>query len=102
MKRKLEMMVWPKWRKSTEFKQSLDCLAGILKNYCSSLTILESESENKLTLIATWKTSSQMRDMLQSEEFMILSGAIATLSEKPNIRLDDKEAGELISVLNKL
>jgi len=102
MKRKLELVVWPKLRKSIEFKQSLDCLYEILKDYCSSLRIEESENGNIFTLTASWETSGQMRHMFQSKEFMILSGAIAALSEKTEIRLDDKEAGEEISILMTL
>ena len=91
MKRKLEIVVWPKIRKGMEFKQTLDCLAGILQDYCSSLEIDGWENGEKYILLAEWDKTKKMDQMLQSNEFSILSGAIAVLCEKIDIRLDGKQ-----------
>jgi len=102
MKKKLELIVSPNSRKRLEFKQSLDCLAGTLKNYCSKLEIIESDDGVTFTLLVQWETSDQMRQAIKSEECSILSGAITALCEKTVIRLDDKEVGNHISKLTTL
>ncbi len=102
MKKKLELIVSPNPRKRLEFKQSLDCLAGTLQNYCSKLEIIESDDGVTFTLLARWETSDQMRRAIQSEECSILSGAITALCEKTIIMLDDKEVGNHISKLTTL
>ena len=89
-------------RKRLEFKQSLDCLAGTLKNYCSKLEIIESYDGVTSTLFAQWETLDQMRQAIQSEECSILSGAITALCKKTVIRLDDKQVGNHISKLTTL
>ena len=102
MKKKLEIIVSPSSRKRLEFKQSLDCLAGTMQNYCSKLEIIESDDGVTFTLLAQWETLNQMRQAIRSEECSILSGAITTLCEKTVIRLDDKEVGNHISKLTTL
>ena len=102
MKRKLELMVWPKLRKSIEFKQSLDCLADILQNYCSSLKIDQSEIGDGYILLVEWEKTKQMDQMLQSKEFSILSGAIAALCERIEIRLDGEQVEPDIAFLTAI
>ena len=101
MKRKLELVVWPNSRKRLEFRQSLDCLADILQNYCSSLMIDESGDGLTYTILAQWETLDQMHQTFQSKEFSILSGAITALCDKTVIRLDDKVFSHQISDLIK-
>ena len=101
MKKKLEVVVWPNSRKMLEFKQSLDCLAEILQNYCTNLKIEEAGDGLSYTLSAQWETSAHMRQTLQSKEFSILSGAITALCDKTLIRLDDKVFSHQISDLIK-
>ena len=100
--KKLELIVSPSSRKRLEFKQSLDCLAGTMRNYCSKLEIIESNDGVTFTLFAQWETSDQMRQAIRSEECSILSGAITALCEKTVILLDDKEVGNHISILTTL
>ena len=82
-----------------EFKQTLDCLAGILQDYCSSLNIDQSEIGDRYILLAEWEKTKQMDQMLQSKEFSILSGAIAALCEKIDIRLDGEQVEPDIAFL---
>ncbi len=102
MKKKLELIVSPSSRKRLEFKQSLDCLAGDLQNYCSKLEIIESDDGVTFTLLVQWETLDQMRQAIRGEECSILSGAITALCEKTIIRLNDKEVGNHISKLTTL
>ncbi len=99
MKKKLEVVVWPVARKSMEFKQTLDCLADTLESYCSSLRIDKARDESTYTISAQWETVDHMRHALQSEEFLILFGAIAALCDKTMLKLDDKPAGNHISMI---
>jgi hypothetical protein len=89
MKRTLELIVWPKLRKDLELGQTLDCLSVNLQEYCSSLRI-ESQNGGPYILYAEWPNSEQMRRMLQSREFSILSGAVEALCKRSDIRLDGK------------
>ena len=102
MKNKLEVVVRPNPRKRLELKQTLDCLTGILQDYCSSLMINESENGLTITLLAQWEKSDQMRHTLRSKEFSILSGAINALCDNTVIRIDDKSAGNDIAKLSEL
>ncbi len=99
MSRKLELVVRPKLRKKIEFGQTLDCLAGVLQDYCSDLRIDRSEDENSYTIEAVWKDKERMDQMLRSEEFYILSGAIAALCDRTEIRLDGEPVGTDIAQL---
>ena len=102
MKRTLEIIVWSKLRKGFEFKQTLDCLSGILEDFCTSMEVVQSENGKKFALSAAWENSGQMHDMLQSKEFLILAGAIDALCEKSEIRLDDKPLSTDISKLTTI
>jgi len=101
MRRKIEVLVWPKLRKKVEFKQTLDCLSMTFQDYCLSLRI-DSQNENYFILSAEWSNLKQMRQMLQSKEFSILSGAIASLCESSDIRLDGKPFKHELSKLSTL
>lgn len=102
MKKKLELKVLLKSRKSKEFEQSLDNLTENLQLHCSSLMIDESKDGVTFNILAQWETVDQMRKALKSEEFRILSGAVNALCEKTVVLLDDKEIGNHISKLNSL
>jgi len=93
MKKKLEVIVWPKPHNRKEFKQSLTSLSESLQRHCSSLKIDESEDGLTFTILARWDTTDQMRRALRREEFLVLSGAILALSEKSICRLNDKQVG---------
>ena len=80
----------------------MNFLAGNLQNYCSSLMIDESEDGLTFTILARWKTETQMRQAINSKEFGILSGAIFTLCKITSIGLDDKQVYNGISKLNTL
>ena len=77
----------------------MDNLSKNLQNYCSSLIIDESEDGVTFNILAQWETEDQMRKALKSEEFLILSGAISTLSEKTITRLDGKKISNHVSML---
>ena len=100
--KKLELIVLTNSRKSKEFKQSLNFLAGNLQNYCSSLKIDESEDGLTFNILARWETLDQMDQALNSKEFGILSGAIFTLCKITSIGLDDKQVYNDISKLSTL
>ena len=102
MNRKLELVVWPKLRKKIEFGQTLDCLSGVLQDYCSGLRIDQSEDEDTYTIEAVWKDVERMDQMIRSKEFLILSGAIAALCDRIDIWLDGELVGTDISQLPSL
>ena len=101
MRRKLELVVWPKLRKNLEFSQTLDCLSVKFQECCSSLRI-ESQNGDRYILYAEWSNSEKMRRMLQSKEFSILGGAIAILCERSDIRLDGEPFKQDIAKLSIL
>ncbi len=102
MNRVLELMIVPNSGKKKEFSQTLNNLAKTLQYSCSSLKVDESADSLIINITVEWGSMDQMRQMLQSEDFNILSGAITALCEKVVIRLNGKIAHNHISSLNSL
>ena len=87
MKRKIELIVYPKPRNNVEFMQTLNFLSGKFQDYCSNLRI-ESQNGDHYILYMEWPNLEQMRRMLQSREFSILCGAVEALCKRSDIHLD--------------
>jgi hypothetical protein len=102
MKRILELIIEPNSRKKKEFSQTLNLLDGTLQSSCSSMRVNEAEDSSTINIIVKWKTADEMHRTLKSDEFAVLSGAIAALCEKIEIRLNDKFVGHHISMLNSM
>ena len=90
---RLEIALEVKSIKCLEFKQTLYDLSEKLQTHCASLKITDSDNFLSYSLLAQWETTLELQEALNIEEFKILSGAITTLCEKIEIRLNDKLVG---------
>ena len=96
---KLDITLFVKPIKRLEFKQTLYDLSEKLQKHCSSLKITESDNFLSYSILAQWETAADMQEAFKTDEFAILSGAITALCEKVQIRLNDKNIGNNISIL---
>lgn len=97
-----EMEIWVKPTKRLEFKQTLNDLNVKLQKYCTRLEISVSDNGVLFSIIAQWRTAFEMQEAIKMQEFEILSGAITALSEKTEIKLNNKLIDNLISTLTNI
>ena len=98
----LKLLIEPKTPKKKEFSQTLHKLSGVLEELCSNLKLDESDEDIRITIQFTFERMNQIQLLIDSEEFVILSGAVNALCEKIEIQLNDKKVGNHISKLKTL
>jgi len=99
---RLKIVLLVKPPKLLEFKQTLEILSEKLQKHCSSLKITKTNNLQTHTIIGEWETFVRMQEALKTEEFEVLSGAIAALCKKCTIHLNNKLVGNQISILTNI
>ena len=99
---KLELVIFLKPGKSKEFNQSLLDISRKLQEHSSSFIIDELEDALSFSIIAEWDNGANMHQVLDSEDFKILSGAINSLCKKTIIRLNNRQVSNHISNLKSI
>ena len=100
MYKKIEITVRPKTGKKRELTQTLEGLCEKIRQKCTVLEFIQKQDKEEFILTAAWKSDAEAWNVVQSENFFILTGALHALGDSVEMKINNKQLKEYI--LSKL
>ena len=97
MYKKIEITVRPKTGKKRELTQTLEGLCEKIRHKCTVLEFIQKQDKEEFILTASWKSDHEAWNVVRSENFFILTGALHALGDSVKMQINDKPLKEYIS-----